>query len=335
MTLIRRFRDIAVLLVLVHVLGVVGYMAIEGWSFADALYMTVITVATVGYGETNPLSANGRAFTIGLIFVGIGTFTYAVSSLAAYWAEAQLLGLWGKRRMERRIAELRDHIIICGGGNTAVHIAQELTQTRTPYVIIERNPEEEERLREIASDVLYSIGDATDATVLRHVGVEHARGLVACMPDDRENLLAIFEARHLNPSLRIVSRLVEDDARQRLIRAGADSIVPMQRIGALRMASEMLRPHVVSVLDVMLREPGQIRVQEIPVGAGASGTTLGGLRLQERAGVTIFAMREAEDMHHVFNPPPDRVLREGDVLIGCADPDQLETARRIAQEGAQ
>ena len=335
MSLLARFRDIAVLLVLVHVLGVIGYMAIEGWSFGDALFMTVITVATVGYGETNPLSSGGRVFTIGLIFVGIGVFTYAVSSLAAYWAEAQLLGIWGKRRMERRIGELRDHIIICGGGNTAAHIAQELTQTRTPYVIIERNPEEEERLREIAPDVLYTIDDATDATVLRQVGIERARGMVACMPDDRENLLAIFEARHLNPSLRIVSRLVEDDARQRLIRAGADSIVPMQRIGALRMASEMLRPHVVSVLDVMLREPGQIRVQEIPVGAGASGSTLGALQLQEQAGVTIFAMREAADMHHVFNPPPDRLLREGDVLIGCADPDQLEAARRIASEGVR
>lgn len=235
--------------------------------------------------------------------------------------------------MERRITSLQDHIIICGGGDTAYHIVQEFLDTRTPFVIIEHDGSQEERLQQFDADVLYIIGDANDDAVLRRAGIERARGLVACMSDDKDNLFTVFEARDMNPGLRIVSRLVNDDARSKLVRAGADGIVPMQRIGALRIASEVLRPHVVSVLDVMLREPGLIRVQEIGVGAGAAGQTLAQLQMQDKAGVTIFALREAGSLHHVFNPPPDRVLQEGDVLIGCADPEQVMTARQIATHG--
>ena len=235
--------------------------------------------------------------------------------------------------MEQRISRLSDHIIICGAGETAYHIAQELRQTRTPFVIIERDATQEERLLEFGDDVLYVIGDASDASVLRRAQIETARGLVACMSEDKENLFTVFEARDLNPELRIVSRLVDDTARHKLVRAGANGIVPMQRIGALRMASEVLRPHVVSVLDVMLREPGLVRVQEIRVGEGAAGKTLGEIQMNDRAGVTVFALREAHTLRHVFNPSFDRVLSEGDILIGCADPDQLERARRIAETG--
>ena len=332
-SILARFREIAILLILVHLIGVVGYMTIEGWSAFDAFYMTVITLGTVGYGETHTLSTSGRVFTIGLIFVGIGTFAYALSSVTAFWVEAHVFGLWRKRRMERRIAELRDHIIVCGGGNTASHIAEELVQTRTPFVVIERDPAREDAIRNMAGDVLYIIGDASDEAALRHARIETARGLVTCMSDDKDNLFTIFEARALNPSLRIVSRLTDDEARPKLIRAGANGIVPMQRIGALRIASEVLRPHVVSVLDVMLREPGLVRVQEMLVGAGAANKTLAALGMPERVGVTIFAMRDAESLRHTFNPPGDRVLREGDVLIGCAGPEQLEAAREVARNG--
>lgn len=325
-----RLREVIILLVGIHLFGTAGYVLVEGWSIFDALYMTVITIGTVGYGETRPLSTSGRVFTIVLILFGIGTFTYVISSATAFWVESHVFGLWGKRRMERHIANLKDHVIVCGGGDTAVHIARELEQTRTPFVIIEWNADEAERLRQIGDDALFIVGDATDAEVLSRARLNRARGLIACMPNDKDNLFTVLEAREMNPAMRIVARLVNDDARQKLVKAGADAVIPMQRIGALRMASEMLRPHVVSVLDVMLREPSAIRVQEIPVGPIAAGKTLAELRLHEAAGITIFAMREAGSLRHGFNPPPDRLLQAGDVLIGCADPDQLETARRIA-----
>jgi voltage-gated potassium channel len=333
MIIVRRFVQLTLILLGVLAFGTVGYVVIEGWSVFDALYMTVITIGTVGYGETRTLNTDGRIFTIGLIFVGIGAFTYALSSITASVVEARVFDLWGKRRMERRIEALNDHIIVCGGGDTALHIARELDQTRTPFVVIESDSTQAERLRTVANDPLFIVGDASESESLRRARITTARGLIAALPDDKDNLYTVLEARELNPSARIVTRIVNEEARQRLTKAGADAIVPMRRIGALRIASEMLRPHVVSVLDVMLREPGDIRVQEIPVCGSVAGQTLASLKLQERVGITVFAMREAGNLHHLFNPPPSRVLHDGDVLIACAEPEQLLTARQIAAGG--
>ena len=235
--------------------------------------------------------------------------------------------------MERRIEDLRDHIVVCGGGETGRHIIRELSATRTPFVCIEYNTEHAEALARVVPDVLYIIGDATETDVLRAAQVERARGLIVAMPADKDNLFALLTARELNPRLRIVSRVSGEESRARFLKAGADAVVSNKAIGALRIASEMLRPHVVSVLDAMLREPSHMRVQEIPVGQGAAGQSLAALKLQERAGIIVFAVREGTTQRHFFNPPAERPLAAGDVLIACADAAQLETARRIAMEG--
>ena len=308
-------------------------MSIEGWSFLDALYMTVITLGTVGYSETQTLGTFGRIFTIVFILVGIGSFTYAFSTLAASLVEFRFFERLERRQMDRQIARLRDHIVVCGGGESALHMMRELLQTRTPFVVVEVDPAREHVLQGFDDRVLYIIGDASDTEVLERAGVPNARGLIACLPDDKDNLFTVIQARELNPTMRIVTRIRQENIRSKLTKAGADAIVSSQRIGALRLASELLRPHVVSVLDVMLRQPGDVRVQEIPVGKGASGKTIEELQLPRRAGVIVFAMRQAGNLQHLFNPPSERVLQEGDVLIACADPDQLELARRIAATG--
>jgi voltage-gated potassium channel len=329
----RRLLLILVLLVGVTVVGTVGYTVIEGWSFFDALYMTIITVASVGFGEVHPLSTAGRAFTMVLIVSGLGVVAYGLSAITALWVEGDISHLWEKRRMERRIADLTDHVVVCGGGETGRHIIREMIATRTPFVCIEQDPHHAEALRRVSPDVLYIVGDATDTEVLRTARIERARGLIAGMPADKDNLFVLLAARETNPRLRIVSRVAGDEARARLLKAGADAVVSNKSIGALRLASEMLRPHVVSVLDAMLRDATDVRVQEIPVGAGAAGQSIASLKLQERAGVVVFAMREGATQRHVFNPPPERPLAAGDVLIACADAGQVETARRIATEG--
>ena len=314
-------------------IGTTGYVLIEGWTPFEALYMTVITLGSVGFGEVHPLSTAGRAFTIGLIVSGLGVVAYGLSTITALWVEGDLSHHWEKRRMDRRIADLRDHVVVCGGGETGRHIIRELIATRTEFVCIEHNAEHAEALRRAVPDVLYIVGDATETEVMRAAQVERARGLIAAMPADKDNLFALLTARELNPRLRIVSRVSGDESRPRLLKAGADAVVSNKAIGALRLASEMLRPHVVSVLDAMLREPSQTRVQEIPVGIGAAGQSLARLKFHERAGVIVFALRERATQRHLFNPPAERPLEVGDVLIACADAPQLETARRIAMEG--
>lgn len=331
MTLFFRIRRIVVLLVALHVIGVAGYMLIEGWSFLDALYMTVITLGTVGYGETRPLDTNGRIFTMVFIIAGIGTFTYAISSVVAFWLDLQFFDRLERRRMDRKIAELRDHIVVCGGGESAEHIARELLQTRTPFVIIELDPDRAAALHQLDERILAIAGDASETDVLERAQVARARGLISCLPDDKDNLFTVIQARDLNETMRIVTRIRQENLRPKLERAGANAIVSSQRIGALRIASEMLRPHVVSVLDVMLRQTGDVRVQEIPVGAATAGRTIDELDLPRRAGVTVFAMREAGSLTILFNPSWSRVLRDGDVLIACANPEQLVVARSVAQ----
>jgi voltage-gated potassium channel len=332
MTFQHRVTRIVSMLVMVTVAGTIGYVLIDGWSVFDALYMTVITITTVGYGEPHPLSTAGRAFTLVLIVAGVGLVAYGVSALTALMVEGAFLNIV-EQRMERQIGTLRDHVIVCGGGQIGRHVTDELKKAERPFVVIEIDEARCQALKGNQRDVLIIAGDATDIDVLRRARVEHAFGLVACMPSDKDNLFTLLTARDLNPTTRIVSRLIHDDADSRLRQIGADAVVSTARIGALRIASEVLRPHVVSVLDAMLREPSPIRVQEVRVGASVAGRCLRDLGMQERVGAVVFAMREAGTRHHVFNPSPDRILAEDDVLILCADPTQFETARLVADRG--
>ncbi|MCC7370643.1 MAG: potassium channel protein [Chloroflexi bacterium] len=333
MTLQQRVGQVWLLLMVVGVVGTLGYVVIEGWSLFDGLYMTVITLATIGYGEVYPLSMAGRAFTMVLIVAGVGVVAYGFSTMTALWVEGTVSDVWERRRMERQICALKNHVIVCGGGQTGRHIAEELTKAEMPFVVIELDDGRLQTLRKRDPTILTIAGDATDVEVLKHAGVEQAFGLAACMPADKDNLFTLLTARDLNPNMRIVTRVIADDANARLQKVGADAVVSTSRIGALRIASEMLRPHVVSVLDAMLREPSPIRVQEVRVGVGGAGKTLGALDMQARTGTIVFAMRAAGDRHHIFNPPPDRVLVEDDILILCADPVQVEHARQVAESG--
>ena len=333
MNLRRRLLQIGLLLVSTVAFGTVGYKLVEGFDLFDALYMTMITVASVGFGELpRELSTAGRAFTMVLIVVGLGTMAYGLSAVTALWVEGDISHVWEKRKMETRIAKLRDHIVVCGGGQTGRHIAGELAVTRTPFVVIERSAAEAEALRKLGDDILYIVGDANDPEVLRAARVPAARGLITCMPNDKDNVFTLLSARELNPSMRTVSRLVADEARATLLRAGADAIVSIPTIGALRLASVMLRPIVVSVLDAMLRDPGDMRVEEFSVGHAVAGKTLAGVRLYEQVGIIVFAVRHG-DGRYTFNPSAQYALREGDVLIGCANPEQVDAARTLVAGG--
>jgi voltage-gated potassium channel len=328
-----RRRVLGVLLAFVGVLlvGTLGYLIVEGWPVLDALYMTVITIGSVGYGEVHPLSPPGRIFTIGLIVVGLGVMGYGLSTVTAFLVEGELTDVLRKRRMERAIAGLSEHVVLIGGGETGKQIAEELLKTGAAFVVIEPDAARVAALERLGP-VLSIVGDGTESAVLEQARVREARGLITTIPSDKDNLFVILCARELNPTMRIISRLTDEQSRSKFVRAGADAVVSGNRIGGLRMASEMLRPHVVSFLDAMLRETGgTVRVEEVQVPADSPwvGKTLAEARIQERAGVVVFGLREGTTGRYLFNPTPGTRLAAGDVLIGCADREQFAIWRRV------
>lgn len=313
--------------------GTLGYMLLEGWSVLDALYMTVITMATVGYGETRPLSDAGRGFTIALIITSLMLAGYAVSTLAAFIAEGEFARLLRERNMDQRISKLDNHIILCGAGRTGKHIAQEFFRTQTPFVLVEHDITVVQDALELIGPCPYLVADATLDETLQTVGIERARGLVAALGEDKDNVFLVLSARAMNPKLRIVSRVIDESNTGKLKKAGADEIVSPNAIGGLRMASVMLRPTVVSFLDEMLRVPDQtLRVEEVHAKnlPRAVGRTLGDLHIGRNTGMLVMAIKPGTGGYR-FNPGADTVLRAGDVLIVVGTPDQI--AKLHALEG--
>ncbi len=311
-------------LILTLVVGVVGYQLVEGWNFLDSLYMTVITLASVGYGETHPLSSTGRVFTIFLIMMGVGVLTYGLTAITSFVVEGALTNIIGRRRMDTEIKKLKGHIIICGIGETGRHIAEEFMKIRVPFIVIDRDAERIKHMHKIGT-FLYIEGDPTDDEVLLKGRIHEARGLITTLPEDRDNVFVTLTARGLNPNLRIVSRLIEEEARAKLEKAGADAMVSTNFIGGLRMASEMVRPTVVSFLDKMLRAAAaDVRVSEakIPAGSKLIGKTLVEARIYEKTGLTVISI--ARDGAFELNPGPDIRLRAADELIVCCTPEQLK-----------
>ncbi len=309
--------------------GTAGYHFLEDWPWSDGLYMTVITMTTVGYGETRELTQMGRAFTMLLIVTSIGISGYAISTVAAYVVEGEFKRVFRGRKMDNRIARMQDHIVLCGAGRTGLEIAQELYKTLTPFVIVERSREALDRLP-FLEEIPHLRGDATQDSVLRRSGIEKAKGLLAVLPDDQANVFLVLTVRALNPELRIIARLADDRNREKLLRAGADAVVQTQAIGGLRMASMMIRPSAVTFLDKMLRVTGDtLRVEEVTVTASMQNQTLGALNLGERVGLLVVALQRQGGEDYQFSPRSDTELKEGDVLIVMGSPRQVAEARNI------
>lgn len=329
----HRLARALLLIVAVACGGTLGYSLLEGWGVLDALYMTIITMTTVGYGETRPLSDAGRWFTISLIITSIGLAGYSVSTLAAFIVEGEFYRIIRERRMDQRIANLSDHLILCGAGRTGHYIAEEFYRTHTPFVVIEYDDDVLEAARQIG-DFPYLKADATQDETLRLAGIERARGLVAALGEDKDNVFIVLSARALNPRLRVIARVSDEANASKLIKAGADEVVSPNMIGGLRMASVMLRPAVVSFLDEMLRVPDQtLRVEEVHVERipRVIGKTLGEADIAKRTGMLVMAIKSV-DSGYRFNPGASTVLRASDVLIVVATPEQI--AALHASEGS-
>ena len=335
MTQYTQLIRVLILLVLVCFIGVVGYTFIEHWSFLDSVFMTIITLTTVGFQEVRPLSPSGRVFTIFLLLVGVGVLLYGVSSLTAFIVEGDLRDIFRRRKrsrkMKEKIAALKNHYIICGAGEIGKHVLNEFIKTEKDFIVIERNPEVIHELRE-RGDILYIQGNADEDEVLRKAGIERAQGLISVLSEDKDNMFTIVTARTLHPTLRIVTKAIKDDSANKLQRAGANSVVSTQAIGGMRIASEMLRPAVVSFIDSIFQEHElTLRIEEARVDPKSSliGKTLAQSHITQKTGLAVIAVRDGRHGKHIYNPGAEYTLQANDVLFVVGDTTQTEKLREI------
>jgi voltage-gated potassium channel len=320
----RRFFWAGVILIAIVLIGTVGYWFIGGrqYSFVDTLYMTVITITTIGFEEVINLSGNpgGRIFTIFIAISGIGIMAYIVTNLTALVVEGELTESFRRRRMEKIAGNYRDHYIVCGLGSVGCCIADELHATKRPHVIVDTNKENIVKHLESLQDKVFIEGDATDSNVLLKAGVEKAAGLFAVTGDDNQNLVVSLTAKQLNPKLRIVARCSDMRNGEKMKKAGADAIVSPNAIGGLRMASEMVRPTVVSFLDIMLRDTGMnLRVEELPVPQSFVGQPISALNLKRFCHALLLAVKTKDDW--VYNPSESYVIDTRNTLVFMTTPE--------------
>ena len=327
--LLERLVMPILLVVGTFVFGTVGFTIIgEGrWTVFDCAYMTSLTLTTVGYGEVlDQMGHNARAFAMVVMWLGMGVTLYAVSTITAFVVEKDLRRMLKERRMEKKIAAMRGHIIVCGVGKTGFNVVQELHTTRHPCVLIDENKERLLRAQQNFGDLFFLCGDATEEEILNRAGIEHAEGIVAALNDDSHNLLITVQARYVNPNIKIVARCDQGNLEDKFYRAGANYIVNQARIGGMRMASEMLRPHVVSFLDRMLRgHDNTIRVEEVTVCENSRwvGMSLSESDFHKNTGLWVIAMKHPFSEEFTYNPAPGERLEAGTVIIAIGNPEQL------------
>lgn len=326
------------LLILTFIGGALGYKFLyPDRPFYELLYMTAITLSTVGYGDilnTNqqPLTA---FYTMSLLLVGMGTSVYAVSTLTAFFVEGALLQFLHQSQIARKIAKMHNHYIICGAGTTGVHVIREMHRCQVPFVVIDYSQERLHELQDEFPNLLSLVGDASHDDMLERANIQTCKGLVAALTNDKDNLFLTLTARQMNPHAKIVSKAVEPNIRRRLEIAGADYIVSPYYIGGMRMASEILRPHVVSFLDRMLRgQDNDIRINEVvvPENSWASGKALGKLEIYEHTGVQILALAQPENLtQYEYNPGPGEKVKAGSVLFFIGTPEQQQKIHKLLQ----
>ncbi|PLX42495.1 MAG: potassium channel protein [Deltaproteobacteria bacterium] len=316
--LLSTFLQIFFALLMMIVVGAVAFHLLEGYSAIDSVYMAVITLSTVGYGEPAPMSQAGRLFSIVYIIGGVTMATYFLGSLSRLLIEGQIQWAMGRRRTMSKINRMKDHYIICGYGRIGSLVAGEFAAKPIPFVIIERD---EDIVKRIPDDIPVIYGDATEEEILKDAGIERAKGLVTVLRTDADNLFVTLSARELNPSLFIISRYEEERSESKLRRAGADKVVSPYIIGGTRMASAALRPAVIDFIELATQSENlglQIEEAVVPPGSPIAGVSVVDSNIRSRLDIIIVAVKKKSG-HMNFNPGASTIIEEGDRLIAIGE----------------
>ena len=329
---VRRLRTAILLLVVMTASGTAGYMLIEGASLFDAYYMTIITLASVGYSEVVPLSHVGRFFTSILIISNLGLFTYAISTIAHVFAEGGFSKLITEYIMLEKIRALQGHTIVCGYGRHATEVVLELAKQNIDFVVVEQSHDKSRLLAENLG-CLYVEGDATDDAVLMEAGIDRAASLVITLPDDSDNIFIVITARQINPSLRIICRANHEVDESKLRRAGADHVVMPERIGGFYMATLVKKPDLVEFFTLISNMgPANVVFEELPVRSllpKYQGRTIEESHLTTDCRIPIVAIRQPNGQY-TLNPPPQTPLQPDTHIVVFGNPEQMERFRGMA-----
>lgn len=321
----RKFLLIIYLLFTVIVVGVVGYMMLLEVGFVDALYMTVITISTVGYGEVGVMTEGAKLFSIFIIFSGLSVFGYGITSLVSLFFEGQLKDAWRRKRMESKINELKDHYIVCGAGDVSRTVINCFRENSVNFVVIEEN---EKRVAELAQQgVLTILGNAEKEDILERAGIKKAKGIVCGLPTDAENVFTVLTARQMNKEINIVSKAIEQSAHSKLLKAGADKTISPNEIGGQRIAALLIRPAVISFLDVITRAGDvTLDLEEVVISQHSqlAGMKLLEAKIPEQTGLVILALRRKGEENFKFNPSSNEVLNIGDTMVVLGTNEQVD-----------
>jgi voltage-gated potassium channel len=319
------------LLLVVMLIGVSGFILIEKMNFTQAFYMTIITIATVGFKEVHPLSVVGMWFTSFLIVISFGIFVYAVTSMSRYIIDGVIGNYYWDRKVRKKVKKLNDHVIICGYGRNGSQAARDLALHKVPFIVIENSPEIIESLRD-SDEILYVEGDSTQDETLIHAGIMEARALITTLPVDADNLYVVLTSKTINPNLKIISRASNEKSDLKLKRAGASNVIMPDMVGGQQMAKLVTQPDIVEFLDyMMLQEPGSVFLEEISLNSLANcfeGKEIKELWERNGSGANIVGLRRP-DRSYIINPGKDVKLSCSDQLFVLGTVDQIQQLKKL------
>ncbi|MGC9325067.1 MAG: potassium channel family protein [Desulfomonilia bacterium] len=327
-----RLKYVFLLLAFVFFTGTIGFHFIEGWSFLDSFFMTLITITTIGYREIYPLSDGGKLFDVMIIFLGVGSAAYGFASIAQFVVEGEVQRVLGRRRLDKKITQMNDHYIICGNGRIGSLISQELHKHKKTFVVIDRDPAAIESLERVG--IPYVMGDATSEDTLIKAGIQRAKALIATASSDMTNVYIILIAKELNPVIFVLARAETEDSTKNLRRAGANKVISPYMIGGRHMANIILKPTVVDFIELATGEKMEdfiIQMEGFKIKRGSSllGQTLKNAPIRKNLGLIVVAVKDSSGKM-IFNPSADYTISESDVLVCIGSPDALQSMKKLS-----